>query len=89
MIKKLSHYIGEYKKETILTPILVTLEVIMEIVIPLLMAELIDKGIDKGDMNGIDVYKRQALYGCPVRKNIRRCGCAEYSDEGASYGKVF
>lgn len=56
MIKKLSHYIGEYKKETILTPILVTLEVIMEIVIPLLMAELIDKGIDKGDMNGIVRY---------------------------------
>ena len=50
MIKKLAAYIGEYKKSTILTPIMVTLESLTEILIPLLMAGLIDKGIDRGDM---------------------------------------
>ena len=56
MVKKLSRYIGEYKKATILTPIMVTMEVVMEIIIPLLMASLIDEGIDKGNMNVIVKY---------------------------------
>lgn len=56
MIKKLAGYIGEYKKMTILTPVLVMLEVIMDIAIPLVMADLIDKGIEMGDMNAIVKY---------------------------------
>ena len=55
MIKKLSKFIGEYKFQTIITPILVALEVVMEVLIPLLMADLIDKGIYAGEMN--TVYK--------------------------------
>ena len=56
MIKKLSKYVGEYKKYAIITPVLVTLEALMEIVIPLLMAQLIDRGIDAGNMGEITKY---------------------------------
>lgn len=50
MIKKLTKYIGEFKKETILTPLFVVLEAIMDIIIPFLMSKIIDNGIGKGDM---------------------------------------
>ena len=53
MIKKLLLSLREYKKSTIITPILVTLEVIMEVLIPFLMANLIDYGIDAGDLGVI------------------------------------
>ena len=56
MIKKLSRYVGEYKKYAVITPVLVTLEALMEIFIPLLMAQLIDKGIDAGNMGEITKY---------------------------------
>ena len=55
MIKKLMKSIGEYKKDTILTPIFVSLEVVLEVIIPLLMAKLIDEGIYDGEMS--IVYK--------------------------------
>ena len=44
MIKKLMKSIGEYKKDTILTPVFVSLEVILEVIIPLLMAIVISFG---------------------------------------------
>ncbi len=50
MIKKLSAYIKEYKKDTILTPIFMILEVIMEMIIPLLMAAIIDNGLEGGSI---------------------------------------
>ena len=53
MIKKLVNCIGEYKKETILTPIFVGLEVAFDVIIPFLMAFLIDNGISKGDSGEI------------------------------------
>lgn len=56
MIKKLARCIGEYKKETILAPVLVTLEVVLEVLIPLLMVNLIDQGINQGDMKVILRY---------------------------------
>lgn len=56
MVKKLASHVREYKKQTILTPILVMGEVILEILIPLIMAELIDKGIDGGSMPDIIRY---------------------------------
>lgn len=55
MIKKLMKSIGEYKKDTILTPLFVSLEVVLEVIIPLLMAKLIDEGVYDGNMN--IVYK--------------------------------
>ena len=53
MIKKLMESIRQYKKASILAPILVLVEVAMEIIIPLVMAELIDKGIDQGHMPSV------------------------------------
>ncbi|MGM0522789.1 MAG: ABC transporter ATP-binding protein [Bacillota bacterium] len=45
MIKKLVPFLGEYKKATILTPIMVIFEVVLELMIPLLMARIVDYGI--------------------------------------------
>ncbi len=53
MIKKLSKYIKEYKKSSILAPTFVVLEVVMEVVIPVLMASIIDVGITNSDLNYI------------------------------------
>ena len=50
MIKTLAKSVREYKRQMILTPILVTLEVLMEVAMPLFMASLIDNGIEKGNM---------------------------------------
>ena len=50
-IKALSKHIGEYKKDTILTPLFMLGEVIVEMLIPLLMATIIDEGIMVGDFN--------------------------------------
>ncbi len=56
MIKKLAANIGEYKKSSILTPILVIGEVVMDIVIPLVIAVLIDKGIQEKSKDAILFY---------------------------------
>ena len=53
MIKRLSKCIRQYKKASVLAPLLVTCEVIMEVLIPAIMASLIDNGINKGDMSAI------------------------------------
>lgn len=42
MIKTLAKSLREYKRESILSPLLVSGEVIMEVIIPFLMAKLID-----------------------------------------------
>ena len=48
MIKKLLPFLGEYKKEAILAPLMVALEVVFELLIPFLMARIVDYGI-QGD----------------------------------------
>ena len=53
MIKKLLQSLREYRRSTILAPVLVIVEVVMEILIPYIMARLIDNGIDQGNMNVI------------------------------------
>ena len=53
MIKKLAKCIGEFKKDTILTPIFVGIECAFDVIIPFLMAFLIDNGINKGDSKTI------------------------------------
>lgn len=50
MIKKLAAYIGEFKKDTVLSPVSVTLEVILEVLLPVLMASVIDNGVEAGNM---------------------------------------
>lgn len=51
MIKKLYSYIGEYKKDTLITPIFIMLEAIFEIIIPALMALIIDNGLETGNIS--------------------------------------
>lgn len=50
MLKKLLLYVGEYKKISILTPILIFIEVLIEISIPFLMASIVDEGLNKGNV---------------------------------------
>ncbi|MGN0320128.1 MAG: ABC transporter ATP-binding protein, partial [Lachnospira sp.] len=56
MIKTLAAYIGEYKKDSIKTPIFIVLEVLMEILIPFVTANIIDKGIQAGNMTNVYLY---------------------------------
>ncbi len=56
MIKELAKRIGEYRKETILAPLMEVFEVATEVAIPLVVAGLVDKGIDMGDMGAIKYY---------------------------------
>lgn len=56
MIKKLAQSIREYRKTSIVTPILVSLEVVMECVIPFIIAELVNKIKDGCDMKTILNY---------------------------------
>ncbi|MBQ7077684.1 MAG: ABC transporter ATP-binding protein [Lachnospiraceae bacterium] len=52
MIKKIASCIGEYKKNTILAPLLMIMEVLMDTMIPYIMASLINKGLSgNGDYN--------------------------------------
>ena len=53
MLKTLSAYVKEFKRDSILTPLCMIAEVILEMMIPLLMASIIDDGVDKGDMKHI------------------------------------
>jgi ATP-binding cassette subfamily B protein len=57
MIKKLLGCVREYKKHSILAPVLISFEVVMEVIIPILMANLIDYGIDKGDISTVNSLK--------------------------------
>lgn len=53
MIKQLLKSIRQYKKDTILTPVLIIFEVVLEVAIPFLMASLMDYGIDAGNLSYI------------------------------------
>lgn len=55
MIKTLAKYIGEFKRDSILTPICMIIEVIMEMVMPILMASIVDQGINSSNM--AHIYK--------------------------------
>ncbi len=50
MIKTLLKSLREYKRSTLITPILVAVEALLEILMPTLIAYLIDFGINAGDM---------------------------------------
>ena len=53
MNKTLLRSVREYKKQSILAPILVVLEVLMEVLIPMEMAKIIDIGMSNGDLHYI------------------------------------
>ena len=89
MNKKLLSSVREYKKESVLAPILVILEVLMEVLIPLEMAKIIDVGIANGDMGYIIQRGHSCCYGdacsvlrCTGRKHGCSCGsriCEEFT----------
>ena len=56
MIKRFLQEVGEYKRDTILTPIFTAAEVVMEVLIPYVTAMIIDQGINAGDMNAVLKY---------------------------------
>ena len=56
MVKTLLSKIGKYRKQAILTPILVSAEVFMEILIPFVTAMIIDKGINGGNLTNVIRY---------------------------------
>lgn len=56
MISTLAKHIEGYKRETILTPILVALEVLLDILIPFLMSKMVNEGISTGDMGIVWKY---------------------------------
>ena len=58
MIKELMKSIREYKRDSILTPILVSLEVVMECIIPFIVAQLVNE-IKAG--SGMGVISRYGL----------------------------
>ena len=65
MIKTLARFVGQYKKNAILGPILLLGEVFMDILQPFVVASLIDKGIQAQNMAA--VYKYGALmFGCAM-----------------------
>jgi len=53
LVKTLGKYIGEYKRDSIATPLCMIIEVIGEMIMPILMASIIDKGVEAGDMGHI------------------------------------
>lgn len=46
MLKTLCRYIGNYRRDSLLTPLYTALEVLMEILIPFVTAAIIDRGIE-------------------------------------------
>ena len=48
MYRKIFSYVGEYRKQAILSPVTIIGEVAMEVLIPMVMASIIDKGIKAG-----------------------------------------
>ncbi len=71
MIATLARQIKQYKRETILTPILVALEVFFDILIPFFMSKIVDEGITPGNMDNVWLYSGLML-ACAVAALI--CG---------------
>ena len=57
MIKELMKSIREYKRDSILTPILVSLEVVMECIIPFVVAQLVNEIKAGSGMGVISRYR--------------------------------
>ena len=56
MVKTLLGQVGEYKKDSVLTPVFTAAEVFMEILIPFVTAKIIDEGINGQDMSKVYMY---------------------------------
>lgn len=56
MVLRLFKEVKEYKKASLLTPLLMVGEVLLEIMIPFLMSFIIDEGVNKGNMQAVVMY---------------------------------
>ena len=56
MIKILLKQIGDYKRDTVITPVFTVLEVVAELLVPFVIASLIDKGIEAGNLRNVYLY---------------------------------
>ncbi|MBR1626671.1 MAG: ABC transporter ATP-binding protein [Bacteroidales bacterium] len=56
MLRTLTKQIKQYKKQTILTPLLTAAEVVTDVLIPFVIASLIDKGISQGNIQNVYLY---------------------------------
>ena len=56
MIRILLRQVGEYKRDTIITPVFTVLEVVAELLVPFVIASLIDKGIEAGNLRNVYLY---------------------------------
>ncbi len=87
MIKKLASSIREYKKQTILTPIMIAMEVVMEVIIPILMAKMIDDGINSGNLKMVIICGSILAVSCIASLIFGVLG-GKYAAEGmAGFGK--
>ena len=71
MLKKLLANVGEYKKQSLQTPLFTMGEVLMDVIMPLIMAGLIDNGIEKSDTNAILRYGG-LLFLCALLRSLQR-----------------
>ncbi|WP_365352311.1 ABC transporter ATP-binding protein [uncultured Oscillibacter sp.] len=55
-MKILLKQIGDYKRDTIITPVFTVLEVVAELLVPFVIASLIDKGIEAGNLRNVYLY---------------------------------
>lgn len=53
MFRTLAKHIGEFRRDTALTPVLVVMEVMMQVIIPLIMAAMIDYGLESRSIGRI------------------------------------
>lgn len=74
LIRKLIVYIGEFKKNALLSPLLVTIETVCELFLPLFMADIIDVGINGG--GGMPVILRCGVWMLALSCLSMYCGVA-------------
>ena len=55
MLKKILSYVGDYKKQAILSPVTILGEVAMEVLIPYVMASIINDGIRKENVKHVAI----------------------------------
>lgn len=85
MVKKLFPYLREFKKDAILSPLLIVLEAICELFLPLLMANIIDDGIN--GTGGMDSILRNGILMLVLSVVSMLCGMlaakhAAYASQG-------
>ena len=87
IIKTLSHSIREYKKTSVMTPLLVTVEVIMECAIPFVIAQLVNQMQAGCSMNVIVQYGAALLVMAVVSLVFGGAAGATCANASAGFGR--